>query len=73
MKRNLQSQKSMAKGTIHVSPHEGRSCRLESVSEQVSKIAGVSSVVANHVSHALSIEYDPKKITLDQIRKQIEL
>ncbi|MDH2901505.1 MAG: heavy-metal-associated domain-containing protein [archaeon] len=69
----MQSQKTMAKGTIHVSPREGRSCRLESVREQVSKIAGISSVEANHVSHALSIEYDPKKITLDQIRKKIEL
>jgi copper chaperone CopZ len=73
MKRNSQSQKTMAKGTVHVSPLEGRSCRLESVREEVAKIVGVSSVEANHVSHALSIEYDPKKITLDQIRKKIGL
>ena len=73
MKRKLQSEKTMAKGTIHVSPREGRSCRLESLRELVSKLAGVSSVKANHVSHTLSIEYDQKQVTLDQIRKKIEL
>jgi cation transport ATPase len=64
--------KTKAKGTIHVVQHEGRPCRLESLKKKVSKIAGVSGVEANHVTHMLSIEYDPKKVTMDEIRKKVE-
>jgi hypothetical protein len=72
MKGDKQSHKSMAKGTIHIT-QGGRLCMLENLKAIVSKMEGVSSVQANHVSHALSIEYDPKRVTIDQIRKKIEL
>jgi copper chaperone CopZ len=62
----------MAKATIHVKQHGGRSCRLESIKEQVSKIAGVSGVEANHVTDMLSFEYDPEKATMDEIRRNVE-
>ena len=61
-----------ATGTIHVAELEGRPCRLESIREYVSKIAGVSGVEANHVTHMLSIEYDPRKVTMNEIRKKVE-
>jgi len=65
-------QKSIAKGTIHFI-HERGPCKLESLKAEVLAMEGVSSVQANHVSHVLSIEYDPKKVTLDQIRKKIAI
>ena len=64
--------KMMAKGTLHVPQHEGSPCRLEALKKQVSKIAGVSGVEANHVTDMLSIEYDPEKVTMDEIRKKVE-
>ena len=63
--------KTTATGTIHAAQLEGP-CRLENLKEQVSKIAAVSGVEANHVTHMLSITYDPKKVTMDEIRKQVE-
>jgi copper chaperone CopZ len=64
--------KTVANGTIYITQHEGRPCRLESLKKQVSKIAGISGVETNHVTHMLSIEYDPKKVTMDEIRKKVE-
>ena len=64
--------KTMGRLTVHVAQLEGRPCRLESLKEQVSKIAGVSGVEADHIIDMLSIEYDPKKVTMDEIRKSVD-
>lgn len=60
-----------ANGVIHVPSGDGRRCRLESERERISKMNGVSKVVANHVSHTLTIEYDPKRVTMEAIRGTI--
>jgi Heavy-metal-associated domain len=70
-KIDVSIQERKAKGTIHVESREGP-CRLENAKEVVSKMKGVFSVEANHVSHMLTIQYDPDKVTLDQIRKTVE-
>jgi hypothetical protein len=72
MRKDLKKEKATARGTIHVAEHETKPCRLETLGEQVSKILGVSSVETNHVTHSLSIEYDPQKVTLVQIRNKIK-
>ena len=64
--------KTMAKGTVHVTTHESGPCRLELAKELISKISGVSKVKTNHVSHTISFEYDPSKVTLDKIRAKLE-
>ena len=68
----LQKQKTLAKGTIEVTQNERGVCRLEQLKEMLSKMNGVSSVEANHITHMLSVEYDPKKVTMDEIRKKVE-
>ena len=60
-----------AKGTIHVSDNKVP-CGLEEAKEMVSQIKGVLDVESNHLTHLLSIEYDPQKVTLDQIRKAVD-
>jgi hypothetical protein len=44
---------------------------LEEAKRQVLSIEGVLGVEANHVSETLAIEYDPEKVTMNQIRKTI--
>lgn len=61
--------KRRAKCTIHVD--EGND-GLEAAQKSVSKLEGILDVRANHISHMLGIEYDPDKITIEEIRKEIE-
>ncbi len=61
-----------ARGSIHVSEAKDGSCRLESAKKTVSKIKGVLLVEANHMTHVLEIEYDPSKVSLDDLRNAIE-
>lgn len=68
---DLAAQARKAKGVIHIESREG-TCKLENAKELASKIKGVFSVEANHVSHMLTIQYDLKQVSLDQIRKKIE-
>ena len=61
----------MAMGQIYVH-NDGVFCRLEEAKELILRIKGVLNVETNHMSDKLVVEYDPEKVTLDQIRKTIE-
>jgi hypothetical protein len=60
-----------AMGQIYVR-NNGALCRLEEAKELVLRIKGVLNVETNHMSDMLVIDYDPEKVTLDQIRKTVE-
>jgi len=45
---------------------------LERARRAISKIDGLFDVEANYISHLLVFEYDPDKITLEQIRRTVE-
>jgi hypothetical protein len=47
------------------------SCRLEEAKKLALRIRGVLGVETNHTWDTLVVEYDPEKVTLDQIRKTI--
>ena len=56
---------------IHVNGDD-ISCGLEEAKVLVFRLKGVLNVESNHVSETLVIEYDPDKVTLDQIRETIK-
>lgn len=68
----MSAQRGKARGSISVSEAADGTCRLERAKKAVSKIKGVLSIEANHVTHMLEIEYDPEQVSLDEIRKTIE-
>jgi phosphoheptose isomerase len=57
---------------IHIEEND-ELCSLEHVKQVVLQINGVSECDTNHVVHALTIEYDPDRVTLTQILRAIEL
>ena len=61
----------MTKCLIHI-PAKDAPCGLEKIRESVSKIVGVFDAEANHISDTLTVEYDPDRVTLDQIRRAIK-
>lgn len=46
--------------------------RLERARVVVAKLAGVTKAEADHALQILSVEYDPGRITLDEIRGRIK-
>jgi hypothetical protein len=61
--------KRRAKCSVHVD--EGND-GLEAAAKSVSRLKGVLAVKGNHISHMLGIEYDPDKVTIEEIRRTIE-
>jgi len=59
--------KNRARCLIHISG-EARSKRLQKAKEDVSKLRGVLTVDASHITRMLKVEYDPEEVTIDQIR-----
>lgn len=53
---------------------EGMSCGhcVKAIEENVGELAGVSAVMANIDQHEVVVEYDPKKMTIAQIKEVIE-
>lgn len=46
-------------------------CKLEDAKEAVSKLAGVHDVEADHISDSLYVEFDPERISFNEIRKHL--
>ena len=47
--------------------------RIEEAREAISKLDGVLKVEANHVTRMFYVEYDPEKISFENIRKEVKL
>ncbi|MGO9646020.1 MAG: hypothetical protein ACLPY5_14915 [Candidatus Bathyarchaeia archaeon] len=45
--------------------------RLEKAKTVVHNLKGVVKVQADHISHMLTVEYHPERITLDEIRNSV--
>jgi hypothetical protein len=60
----------VTKSVIHIPAKDAR--RLEKIRESVSKIVGVFDAEAYHIIDMLTVEYDPDRVSLDQIRRAIK-
>ncbi len=58
---------------IKVIPTYGMHCSgcEETVTTEIMKLAGVKSVKADHVKKTVTVKYDDKKVTLEQVKSAI--
>jgi hypothetical protein len=67
----MQEKKSRAMCTIRIWETDDPS-RLEKARMAVKNLKGVSNSEADHILQMLTVEYDPKRITLDAVRNSVK-
>ena len=61
---------SMARKVLHVDGMVGDSCPVL-ITSALKRVEGVTHVEASFPTHSATVEYDPQRVSLDQIRRTI--